>query len=80
VDKLYFSPCLPADWNEFKLHYRYRETVYHIAVSQNRDESGSTTVTVDGVEQHGSAITLIDDGQEHSAEVKIQVVRDQFGQ
>jgi cellobiose phosphorylase len=80
VDKLYFSPCLPADWNEFKLHYRYRETVYHIAVSQNRDESGSTSVTVDGVEQHGSAITLIDDGQEHSAEVKIQVVRDQFGQ
>ena len=36
VDKLHFAPCLPADWKEFKLHYRYRETVYHIAVLQTR--------------------------------------------
>ena len=34
VDKLYFAPCLPVDWTSFKLHYRYRETVYHITVTQ----------------------------------------------
>ncbi len=34
VDKLRFAPCLPPDWKGFKLHYRYRETVYHIAVTQ----------------------------------------------
>ena len=39
VDKLRLAPCLPASWPGFKLHYRYRETVYHIAVM--RDESGS---------------------------------------
>ncbi|HEX5102885.1 MAG TPA: cyclic beta 1-2 glucan synthetase, partial [Pirellulaceae bacterium] len=26
VDKLRFAPCLPDDWTEFKIHYRYRET------------------------------------------------------
>ena len=36
VDKLHFAPCLPADWKAFKVHYRYRGTVYHIAVLQTR--------------------------------------------
>src|SRR3989344_5033086 len=52
VDKLYFAPCLPADWKTFKMHYRYRETVYYIVVSQTRaaDEarSGATRTTVPG--------------------------------
>ncbi len=30
VDKLRFAPCLPADWNSYKVHYRHRETIYHI--------------------------------------------------
>ena len=75
VDKLYFAPCLPADWQGFTLHYRYRETVYHIVVSQTRaDEDakiGETRVTVDGVERHDKAIPLVDDRQDHTVEVKI---------
>ena len=34
VDKLRFAPCLPADWKPFKVHYRYRETLYHITIQQ----------------------------------------------
>jgi cellobiose phosphorylase len=74
VDKLHFTPCLPADWKGFTLHYRYRETVYHITVTvlQARAGNGETSVTVDGVEQHDEAIPLVDDRQEHSVEVHIQ--------
>src|SRR6202034_3727531 len=32
VDSLRFTPCLPADWPAFKIHYRYRETFYHITI------------------------------------------------
>jgi cellobiose phosphorylase len=71
VDTLHFAPCLPADWKAFKLHYRYRETVYHITVQQARDEDVETSVTVDGIERHDKAILLVDDRQEHSAEVRI---------
>ena len=75
VDKLYFAPCLPAAWKAFTMHYRYRETVYHIVVSQTRaaddEKIGETSVTVDGVERHDKAIPLVDDRQEHSVEVKI---------
>jgi len=71
VDKLRFAPCLPADWKAFKVHYRYRETVYHIAVLQTRAGNGEMSVTVDGVERPDQAIPLVDDRQEHSVEVRI---------
>ena len=73
VDKLRFTPCLPADWEGFKMHYRYRETVYHIAVLQTPAGNGEMRVTVDGVEQHDKTIPLVDDHQEHSVEVRIPV-------
>ena len=84
VDKLRFAPCLPADWKGFKLHYRYRETVYHIAVTQTvaaeegvnvgagMPAKGRMTVTVDGAEQDDQAISLVDDRKEHWVEVRIQ--------
>jgi cellobiose phosphorylase len=71
VDKLHVAPCLPADWKGFTLHYRYRETLYHITVLQVSAGNGETRVTVNGVEQHDKAIPLVNDHQEHSVEVKI---------
>jgi cyclic beta-1,2-glucan synthetase len=73
--KLRFAPCLPAHWESFKVHYRYRETLYHIDVVQTRDEHGGTSVIVDGVEQQDKAIPLVDDQQEHSVAVRIPVTR-----
>jgi cellobiose phosphorylase len=76
VDKLSFAPCLPeVGWEAFKVHYRYRETVYHIDVLQTRAGVYESSVTVDGVEQHDKAIPLVDDRQEHSVEVRIPTVR-----
>jgi len=77
VDKLRFAPCLPADWQEFKVHYRYRETVYHIAVLQTVTSHARMTVTVDGMEQDDHAIPLVDNRQEHRAEVRIHVAPSQ---
>jgi cellobiose phosphorylase len=78
VDKLSFAPCLPeVGWEAFKVHYRYRETVYHIDVLQSRAGVYESSVTVDGVEQHDKAIPLVDDHQEHSVEVRLPTVRSQ---
>jgi cyclic beta-1,2-glucan synthetase len=71
IDKLSFAPCLPADWEAFKVHYRYRETIYHIAVLQTRTGKGGIRVIVDGVERDDEAIPLVDDLQEHSVDVRI---------
>jgi len=71
VDTLHITPCLPADWDGFTLHYRYGETVYRIVVTQRPAGQGESRVTVDGVEQSGPAIPLVDDRQAHSVEVEI---------
>jgi cyclic beta-1,2-glucan synthetase len=71
VDKLHVVPCLPADWKGFTIHYRYRETVYHITVLQTRTGNGETRVNVDGIEQQDKTISLVDDCWEHLVEVHI---------
>lgn len=70
ADKLSFEPCIPAEWDAFTVHYRFRETVYHMKVRQ-RHEGGerATTVTLDGVVQEGKEIRLFDDRREHFVEV-----------
>jgi len=70
VNKLRFSPCLPAGWEGFKVHYRFRETIYHIAVLQTPAEDGEMRVTVDGIEQPDQTIPLVDDHKEHGVEVR----------
>jgi len=69
-NRLFFEPCLPADWDSFTMHYRFRETIYHIKVRQKQaGEKEATTVVLDGVLQQEKAIALVDDGQEHTVEV-----------
>ena len=72
-ERLHVTPCLPAHWQEFKIHYRYRETVYHIVVSQTRTvdegEGGVMSVTVDGIERTDKVIPLADDRREHTVGV-----------
>ena len=73
IDTLHVVPCLPADWKGFTIHYRYRETVYHITVLQTRAGNGETSMRVDGIEQHDKAIHLVDDRREHLVEVHVPV-------
>ena len=73
VNRLRLTPCLPADWEGYKVHYRYRETVYHLAVRQTPAGSGEMRVRVDGIEQHDKTIPLVDDHKEHWVEVRIPV-------
>jgi len=68
VDRLRFTPCLPDDWKSYRLHYRYRETFYHITVMR---AGAAQSVTVDGLVQSDGSIHLIDDQSEHFVEIKI---------
>lgn len=62
-NKLHLSPCLPADWQGFKIHYRYQATVYRITVTASVDAGYS--VTVDGMEQTDCVIPLLNDLTDH---------------
>lgn len=34
ANKLKFAPCVPEEWETFKIHYRYWNTMYHICFTQ----------------------------------------------
>jgi cellobiose phosphorylase len=42
VDKLRLAPLIPKDWESYKIHYRYRETFYHITVRRPESRSGAS--------------------------------------
>jgi len=71
-DRLRVEPCLPADWSGFTVHYRFRETVYHITVHQTPPTTGDERVSLDGQEQAGMAVPLVDDQREHRVEVWVR--------
>ncbi|WP_416224001.1 GH36-type glycosyl hydrolase domain-containing protein [Thiohalophilus sp.] len=72
VDHLRIVPCIPADWESYKIHYRYRETVYHITVKRVGEPSGQISrVIVDGTEYPDTRIPLVDDRQEHFVEADL---------
>ena len=82
VDHLRIAPCIPAHWESYKIHYRYRETFYHITVKRVGEQSEHVIrVTVDGAVINGAGvdgtgrpqgmIPLVDDRREHHVEVDL---------
>jgi cyclic beta-1,2-glucan synthetase len=82
ADRLRLTPCIPADWQTYKVHYRYRETVYHINVRRVAEESehvirvilDNAMVEGTGVDSAGrpqGLIPLVDDHREHYVEVEL---------
>ncbi len=71
ADRLQFTPCIPADWKSFLLHYRYRETFYHITVMRTGPGCEVVSVTVDDFLQSDGVVHLVDDHREHFVEIKI---------
>jgi cellobiose phosphorylase len=70
TDKLFIEPCLPSDWEILTIHYRYRETMYHITLTQSQNDIKNLIIVLDGDECQDTYITLVDDHQEHIVEVR----------
>ena len=73
--RLRFTPCMPPEWKEFSLRYRYRETSYHIVVRRTEmdgdERTHAASITVDGIVQVDDFVLLADDRQEHQVVVRV---------
>ncbi len=65
-ETLHLQPCIPADWPEYRLQYRFGESLYLIRVQQV--DSGPATLHVDGFAQTDFAFKLVDDQSVHHVE------------
>ncbi|AQQ72550.1 Cellobiose phosphorylase [Limihaloglobus sulfuriphilus] len=73
VDKLRLEPRMPKTWDSFKIHYRYRQTVYHIEIARIPQGSADTDkLSVDGIEMPDMVIPLKDDRVDHHVSMKIR--------
>lgn len=68
ADRLRLDPLLPDEWDGFRLHYRYRDTLYHLHISRGGDRR---LVTVDGVECPDGTVSLVNDHRDHAVELKL---------
>ncbi|MBK9777272.1 MAG: cyclic beta 1-2 glucan synthetase [bacterium] len=69
-NRLRLAPHLPPSWPGFTLHYRYRETVYHLAVRRG-SHGEPARLSLDGVAHPDNTIMLFDDHVEHWAEITV---------
>ncbi|MDD5487896.1 MAG: glucoamylase family protein [Candidatus Omnitrophica bacterium] len=68
---LAFKPCVPDEWAGYTVHYRFRETVYHIHFKRVGPGGAVSGLTVDGDASGDARVHLIDDHREHEVKVDI---------
>jgi cyclic beta-1,2-glucan synthetase len=73
VDKLRISPRLPTKWDSIRVHYRYRQTFYHITIRQSADTQAACRLTLDGDVLEGNLVPLIDDLLAHEVVVEVPI-------
>jgi cellobiose phosphorylase len=62
---LHVAPCLPEDWKNVTIHYRYRETMYNIKIIQLSTDDRAAEMKVGDIANLGEIIPLVDDQEEH---------------
>jgi len=71
-NKLVLNPLLPKDWNSYKVHYRFGQTVYHITFNRITDSSLPRLI-LDGAElSDKKMLPLEDDRKEHFVEMWVK--------
>jgi cellobiose phosphorylase len=77
VDKLRLAPRIPDEWAEYRIHYRYRATTYHLTVRRVGPQPLVVqSLRIDGVARDGTGqshctIPVVDDRREHHVEVEL---------
>jgi cellobiose phosphorylase len=65
------SHAFPPGWMEFKLRYRFRDTLYRITVSRAPPEATRRVLSLTAFESPGGTVPLVDDRREHQVEVRV---------
>lgn len=68
-DTLNLEPCIPKNWPEYSIEYKYKNTKYSITVKNpNKVNKGIKSIAVDDKTIENNIITLVDDGKDHIVE------------
>lgn len=63
-NNLTIKPCIPKEWNEFNIKYKYGRSIYNIKVKNpNKKNAGVSKFFINGEENEKKYIKLVDDGR-----------------
>ncbi len=66
--KIKMEPCIPNDWKEYSIQYKYKGTIYNIKVKNpNGKNTGIEKIFINGREE--KEINLTDDEQIYEIEI-----------
>jgi len=69
-NKLYIDPCIPPEWPEYSIDYRFGNTNYHIHVENPVGAYHAVSqVILDGRLLSDYVISLENDGKEHEVSI-----------
>ena len=74
IEKGYLSinPSIPSEWKEYKIHYKYKDSIYNIFVKNpNSKNIGVTQMKFNGSVIEEKKIKLIDNGKVNEIEIVI---------
>lgn len=69
-NKLYIDPCIPQEWEGYKVHYNHFDTTYKINIlNPEKRSKGVISISLDGKYIHSKAIELSNDKGSHEVVV-----------
>jgi len=67
---LVVDPCIPKNWKDYSIIYKYNNTPYNIRISNPQGlNKGVIKISMDGKISAGNQIALVNDGKVHNVEV-----------
>lgn len=67
---LSINPCIPKEWDGFKMTRKFRGATYNIeVVNPNHISKGIKTISVNGLEIDTTVIPILEEGKEHTIKV-----------
>lgn len=68
---LTFSPCVPDEWEEYFIRYKYKSSIYNIKIKNQHKTNEVRQLKINGIEQEEKKIRLIDNNKIYDVEIII---------
>ena len=72
ANRLTIKPCVPDDWREWQIEYRFGETTYDLRFKRN-DSIKQFQLIVDTLEQESEDLLMVNDLLQHEVIISIPV-------